>query len=229
MVLGEGQILSQIKKAYLLYSEKPDTNSLFNQLFQRAMAIGKKIRTETSITQGAMSISHVCLQHAQSQYTRNIQLNILILGAGEMAQLSYKLFSKHYTNSNYIFATRNKNNTPENITTINISEELSPELLSQQDIILACTSANDYIINSINYNNSPDKNIIIYDLSMPRNINPEINTQNNITLIDLDGINNIINTNKSLRESQAKKAEELLQEEINNLSHWCTYKQINDC
>lgn len=226
MILGEGQILNQVKNAYS--SSLAFTDNTLNQLFQRALAAGKKVRTLTEISKGAMSVPSAALQIVQKILfpSELSEKNIMVLGAGQIAEICLELLSSQ--GANHITLVNRSLNHNLQLTKYGINQTISYASLLQyiytQDLILVCTGAPHYVIEASFFENH-SKPIIICDLSLPRNVDPEIQKIPNIKLLDLDFLNTAISQNISRRSSQMETAEEIIKLEIDKFFQWKTKAQ----
>ncbi len=222
MILGEGQILNQLKNAYL--NSHDYTDNLLNQLFQRALSTGKRVRTSTQIARGAMSVPAAALQIIQKLiYPEELaQKKIMVLGSGEVAQLSLELLHSQGASGTVTVVNRSQNHALQ-LTELGVTHTINyhqlHEHLQTQDIILACTSAPHYIIQP-EFFDDPQHKAIIFDMSLPRNVDPELVKMPNIKLIDLDHLKQTVQNNCSERAKQINHAEAILQEELQKLSEW---------
>lgn len=222
MILGEGQILNQVKNAYS--SSKDFTNNTLNQLFQRALASGKKVRALTEISKGAMSVPAAALQIIQKMLfpSELSEKNIMVLGAGQIAELSLELL--HSQGANHISLVNRSLNHSLQLTKYGINQTISYasllDYLHLQDIVLVCTGAPHYVIEANFFDKQNKKPIIICDLSLPRNVDPEIKKLSNIQLLDLDFLNKAVSHNLSQRCSQVQQAEEIIKIEISKFIDW---------
>ena len=222
MILGEGQILNQLKNAYA--ESQSFTNNILNQLFQRALATGKKVRTKTNISKGAVSVPAAALQLIQKQiYPLELEnRQIMILGAGQIAQVCLELLHSQGV-ANLVLVSRSPRKN-QNLCKYEIAEHLDYQNLtdhiSHQDILFVCTSAPHYIINKQIIASDRSKSLIICDLSLPRNVDPALKGEKKITLLDLDYLNDQVSRNVSQRSQETLQAESIIYEEIHKFFIW---------
>lgn len=226
MVLGETQILGQIKEAYEEALKIKSTNAVLNTLFQKAISVGKRVRTETLIDQNAVSISYVAVELAKQIFGDLLQKTVLVLGAGEMSRLT----AKHLL-ANGVSTIMVSNRSYDRA--VIMAEEFKGkavrfdnlfEYMVDADIVISATAANHYIINyedvlpvmqKRNY-----KTLLLIDIAVPRDIQPEISKINGIKLYDIDEMQNVIDKNLESRKEKALKAEEIIEEELDTFFQW---------
>lgn len=220
LVVGEGQILSQVKVAYLEAVRAHTNGPMLNILFQRALAIGKKIRTETHIGDNPVSVSYAAVKLAQSVLGSLTGKRALILGAGTMSKLMAKHLIGHGL-STLIIANR----TPERAAALAaeyharaIPMEERLNWARRVDVILTSTGASEYLIE---YGQAAEimhkrqgKPLVLIDIAVPRDIDPEVSSLEGITLYNVDDLTQVVEENKLLRAQEAEMAYPLLEEAV---------------
>ena len=225
MVLGEYQIQGQVRDAYFAAQENKSTNGLLNKVFQTAIQIGKKVRSETKIGDGSVSVATLAVDVIKQILEDRKELNILMLGAGEMANLTASYLQEQFGNCNITFANRSgatKLAERLNAKTIEYSERFAAIL--ENDVIIASTSAPNYIICRHEINLMEEalqgKTRIFIDLSIPRNIDPEINKIENCFVYSIDDINKMIDSNLDKRNLEVSKAEKIIEDISEDYFEW---------
>ena len=226
MMLGENQILSQVKTAHehlLMSSGK--TPSL-NQLFRDAVSCGKAVRTDTDLCRGAVSISLAAVELAKRIYSSFQKQKILLVGAGESAELTAKHFEENGA-TQFIIVNRNEERGKRLAERFSAEyAELSeiPELLKQVDIVVAATHSKEYLItiNQVNQalNARQYKNLLMIDISTPRNIDTEIHKIQEVFLYDIDHLEDVISENLGKRKGEIPSAEQIIQEHSKKFISW---------
>ena len=226
MMLGENQILSQVKTAHehlLMSSGK--TPSL-NQLFRDAVSCGKAVRTDTDLCRGAVSISLAAVELAKRIYSSFQKQKILLVGAGESAELTAKHFQENGA-TQFIIVNRSEERGKR------LAEKFSaeyaklseiPELLKQVDIVVAATHSKEYLItiNQVNQalNARQYKNLLMIDISTPRNIDTEIHKIQEVFLYDIDHLEDVISENLGKRKCEIPSAERIIKEHSRKFISW---------
>ena len=226
MMLGENQILSQVKTAHehlLMSSGK--TPSL-NQLFRDAVSCGKAVRTDTDLCRGAVSISLAAVELAKRIYSSFQKQKILLVGAGESAELTAKHFQENGA-TQFIIVNRSEERGKRLAEKFSAEyAELSeiPELLKQVDIVVAATHSKEYLItiNQVNQalNARQYKNLLMIDISTPRNIDTEIHKIQEVFLYDIDHLEDVISENLGKRKGEIPSAEQIIQEHSKKFISW---------
>ena len=226
MVLGETQILGQVKEAYYQCHELGATGSYLHELCQMALSTGKKVHTQTRLGQHAVSFGYAATEIARDLFPSIQNQTMLVVGTGEMAELTLKnLFDLGI--KDVIVASRDEKR-GENLasrfkgTAINFSR-LS-EGFEQADVIICATNAPHYVI-------TPDRiqflharrhgrPLLIIDLGVPRNVAPEVENMESVYLYNLDDLKFIIEENLKHRQEEAGKARTIIKGQVKDFSRW---------
>lgn len=233
MVIGEPQILGQIKEAYNEACEQKINGQVLNKLFHKAFYCAKKVRTETKIASSPVSISYAAVELSKKIFNSLSEKKILLLGTGEMGKLTAKHFIKCGVHNIYI-ANRTKEkarhfveesfgmNEKNCIDVIDFSEYY--KLLPQTDIVLCSTGSEGYVLR---YDDimpiiklRKQRPLFLIDISVPRNIDPEINKISNVYLYDIDDIGKMIEDNLEVRKKEAETADELVEIQVKEFMDW---------
>jgi glutamyl-tRNA reductase len=226
MVLGDVQILSQMKDAFTLAHECGTTNILLHRLFDTAFHVGKRARTETEIAEGAVSISYAAAELASKIFEDLSRRTALLIGAGETG----KLTAKHLTGrtlGNLLIANRTRKRAEELAGHLGGSvidfENIAREL-SQVDIIISSVESPAFVLSHNDIRQAMkqrgNKPLFIIDIGVPRNIDPKVNTIENVFLHDIDALNHIVDKNLSHRREQVPSIQKIVLEELNGFKQW---------
>lgn len=225
MVLGEYQIQGQVRDAYFAAKESKSTNNMLNKLFQTAIQIGKKVRSETKIGEGSVSVATFAVDMVKQIFDDKENLNILLIGAGKMSNLTATYFQQQFVNCN--ITVTNRSDATELGKRVNgkvIKYEKRFESVIDNDIIIASTSAPNFIICKHEIMSMQaelkDKIRIFIDLSIPRNIDPQINSIENCFVYSIDDINKMIDSNIDKRIDEISKAEKIINEISEDYFEW---------
>lgn len=226
MVVGEPQILGQLKDAFELALSKKTTGILLNKLMKKAISVAKRIRTETKIAENAVSISFAAVELAKKIFTDLTKKVFMLLGAGEMAELA----AKHLINNGVrevLVANRTYERACDLAKEFNgrpVKFENFIDEMYRADIIICSTGASHYILSKNQMQKvmkeRKQRQVFIIDISVPRNIDPEINELDNVYLYNVDDLQGIVDTNIFERKKEAEKAEKIIDEEIETFSKW---------
>jgi glutamyl-tRNA reductase len=223
MLLGEGQILGQVKRAYQQAVQIGSVGSYLHHLFQSAFHIAKKVRTHTDIAHNGVSLSYVAVKLAQQIFADLSETSVLIIGSGEMAELAALHLCSHGCR-NIIVANRTVERAAE------LAERFGGLAVSLSDIDRAIERA-DIVIGSISIDRpvlsvnsvrsrQGSKPLFLIDLGVPRNFSPALADLDNVYLYNIDDLAAIAAENKALRESAAQEAEIVIDYGLMQFERW---------
>ena len=227
MVLGENEIFGQIKTAYKKCVKLGTTGLIINRLFHQAFSTGKRVRNETDICKNPLSIASIAVEKAVEAYGALKNKDILIVGSGEMADLLLKNIIKQGHDNTITIANRSKekaeellhSNNVKQYNVIHINELRSSDI--SYDLIFTSTSSRQYLLEYETIKNSALKNLIVcIDISVPRNINPNIKDHDSVLLFDIDDLREISNRNLERREGSISKVKEIIEQDIEEFLFW---------
>ncbi|MEW6054557.1 MAG: glutamyl-tRNA reductase [Nitrospirota bacterium] len=226
MVVGEPQILGQLKDAFDLALSKKTTGILLNKLMKKAISVAKRVRTETKIAENAVSISFAAVELAKKIFTDLSKRVFMLLGAGEMAELA----AKHLISSG-VREVLVSNRTFERACELAEEfhgrpvkfEEFIQEMV-RTDIVICSTGAPHYILTKSQMQKvmkeRKQRQVFLIDISVPRNIDPAINELDNVYLYNVDDLQGVVDANMFERQKEAEKAENIIAEEIMTFLKW---------
>ena len=220
MVVGEPQILGQVRHAYSIALEAGTAGRVLNRLVHHAFRVAKRVRTETGIGANAVSISYMAVELGKKIFNSLEGHTALLIGAGEMAELS----ARHLLNagvSRILLANRTEERAGRLAAelggeTVNFAE-LS-NYLAEADIIICSTAADRYLITEQMVREARGKRrnrpSFFIDISVPRNIDPAVGKLPNVFVFDIDDLESVISSNIREREREAERAELIVESEI---------------
>jgi glutamyl-tRNA reductase len=228
MVVGEPQILGQLKDAFDHALTHNTTGTVMNRLMKKAISVAKRIRTETKIAESAVSISFAAVELARKIFGDLDGKTVMLAGAGEMAELA----AKHLVNNGVkqiLVANRTYERAEELAQEFEGRavkyEDLVPEMV-HADILIAATGAPHYILLKKDMERvikeRKNKPVFLIDIAAIRNLDPEINKIDNVYLYDVDDLQSVVESNIKERQREAEQAEEIIEEEINTFMSWLT-------
>lgn len=216
MVVGEDQILHQVKEAYQIASAHAHTSQILNQLFQQALHVGKRIRTETGIGEGGVSVPSLGVKLAGKVFEEVESKKILFLGAGETGRLALEAFRNEGA-TNIMVANRTVENA-QKISTETYSLDQIETILPKADIVVAALSDQEYLITSEQVEAALQKRqrepIFFLDLALPRNIHPGIKSLEDAYLFNLDDLEIMSKQNIQERRKEMEDCTPIIQEEV---------------
>lgn len=226
IVLGETQILGQMRDAFFLAQDNDTTGTIFNHLFKQAITFAKKAHHETDIADNAVSVSYAAVELAKKVFGKLKNQHAVIIGAGEMSELSLlNLTSAGIKNITIVNRTMSKAKVLAEKHHVNYNSlESLPELLVDADLIISSTSASNYIIDKNMMDqanqNRGQKSLLLVDIAVPRDIDPEINVSNNIFNYDVDDLKGLVDANLRERQLAAETIAQQIPDEIQAHNEW---------
>ena len=226
MMVGEPQILGQIKDAYREANDKNTTGVILNRLLHRAFSVAKRVRTETGIGGQAVSISYAAIELGRKIFGSLEARKVLLVGAGEMAELAVEHLKRNRA-GNILVANRTFERGVELANRFKGSavrfEEI-PRCLELVDIIISSTGSSDFVIRLEHVKGvmrtRKNRPLFFIDIAVPRDIDPEINRLNNIYIYDIDDLKNVIDENIENRAQEAVKGERIVDEAVIRFRQW---------
>jgi len=226
MVVGEPQILGQIKEAYALATREKTSGVILNRLMHRAFHVAKRVRSETEICGSAVSISYAAVELAKKIFHVLEGKQILLVGAGEMAELA----ARHLL-TNGVSSLTVANRTFERAVQVagNFNgravsfEEIDCELLNA-DIVITSTASKDYVITQGQVKKCLKKRrnrpLFFIDIAVPRDVQPEVHDLTSVYLYDIDDLKGVVALNMAQRKEEAVKASRIVEEEVGKFEKW---------
>ena len=216
-ILGEPEILGQIKEAYFFAHNTGWTDKTINKVFLKAIETGKKVRTETKISQGNISYGSVIFSIVKNFFDTIKNKNIILIGTGKMASIVVNYLKHKETNVTVI---ANKH--------FDIAVKLASEVkgkaimfdeidsvLDTADLIISSTSAPHFVLKKSDFEMRTNyQPLLIFDIAVPRDIDPEVRNIPNIYLYDIDDLTAIIDKNIETRKKEQIVAQRIIDEEI---------------
>ncbi len=227
LVLGEGQILAQVKHTHKLGQQYSGIKTILNKLFKQALTAGKRVRTETSIGSGAVSISSAAVELAQMKGQNLAACRVAIIGAGKMSRLLVQhLLSKgavqvRILNRSVERAEELAKHFPQlPIQTHPLSEMMT--VITESDLVFTSTSATEPILDRAKLEMvlEPSRPLMLFDISVPRNVHGDVNELANVQAFNVDDLKAVVAQNQESRRRMAQEAEGLLEEEVSSFDVW---------
>jgi glutamyl-tRNA reductase len=226
-ILGESQILAQVKRALALAQEAGTAGRVLFRLSERALRVGKRIRTETALGEGALSASYAALELARKIFGSLNRKRVLIIGAGEIAVLTLQNLQGIPLGS---------------LTILNRSREHAVELadrfggkvrdfselsdaLGEADIVISSTSSKEPIVSfqemkKIRHQRGGNQPLLVVDLALPRDFDERCGTLDEVFLKNLDDLREIVSGNIAEREKELPRAEAIVEKELGTFLRW---------
>jgi glutamyl-tRNA reductase len=227
LVLGEGQILAQVKNTHKLGQQYNGIKTILNRLFKQALTAGKRVRTETSIGTGAVSISSAAVELAQIKADNLAACRVAILGAGKMSRLLVQhLISKGAVQISIVNRSQQRAQElaqlyPEQSIQTHLLAEMMT-VIAESDVVFTSTSATEPILDRAKLEPILDahRGLMLFDISVPRNVHSDVNELANVQAFNVDDLKAVVAQNYESRRKMAQEAEKLLDEEVEAFDIW---------
>lgn len=233
MIVGEPQIGGQVRTAFQLANEAGTLDSILQKLMEQTMRVAKRVRTETGIGESAVSVPYAAVELAKKIFGDLAGLRVLLVGAGEMAELTAQHFAGFGLQEIFV-----ANRAAERAAMLARQfggeavrfEDLADRLPSC-DIVVASTSAPHYLVRPEHVRSAlaarSRQNLFLIDLAVPRNIDPEVGEIAGAYLYDIDDLQHVANLNQAKRNRRAEEAETIIEEEVDRfLRHLATLDAV---
>ena len=226
-IIGDSQILQQLRNAYFVAKDNHSTGKILNQLSQRAFKIGKKTYTETSIHKGAVSISLAAVELACETFGSLKDKSVLIVGAGETAKLTAECLIKKQVGKIFI-TSRTRKHTEKLLANLQKSYRFDGEIvgfaefksrLNTIDIVISSTSSPDYILEAKDFAAQKNK-ILLLDIAVPRDINPLVSENERVILRNIDDLHQIVDRNFQRRTGDLPHVKKIIMKEMGDFLTW---------
>lgn len=226
MVLGETQILGQVKKSFLEAQEIGSTGTIYNQLFKQAVTFAKRAHNETTINENAVSVSYAAVELAKKIFGSLKNKHVAILGAGKMGELAIQnLYGNGVGKVTVVNRTFEK--AEKLASKFNGDAKSMQELqciLLEADILISSTGSTDYVIDLelMEYVERlrKGKPLFMVDIAVPRDLDPRIGDLSNVFLYDIDDLQGIVEANLAEREQAAQEITEMIGQEVIQFKDW---------
>jgi glutamyl-tRNA reductase len=223
MVLGETEILGQLKKAYDTALQGGHTGGQLNKAFQRAFNVAKHIRTETNIQRGSVSVASVAVELAERIFSKLQERHVLVLGAGDTGEKTARALLSRGAHSITI-----ANRSPEKARTLAaelggqaLPFEAWPEEFARFDIVVATTAAPHYVLDREQLGplmkQRRNRPLLLIDIAVPRNIEPEVNFLENVYLYNIDDLQTMADGYLKQRQEEVARCEQIIREKAEAL------------
>ncbi len=226
LVLGESQILSQVKAAYQVAQAQAATGPILNTLMTRALGVAKKVRTETGIGNSPVSVPSAAIGLAKTIFGELQGRRVLILGAGEMAELAARHLQSEGVQA-VLVAHRNFDRAVEVAARLGgraVRFDHIRDELRQADIVISSTAAPHYLLHQADVEElirlRRNRPLFLIDIAVPRDIDPAVNAIDNVYLYDIDDLEGVVTTHRQARQQEAAQAELLIEREVVSFQRW---------
>ena len=226
MIVGESQILGQLKDAFDMALTHKATGLILNKVVKKAISVAKRVRTDTKIAEMAVSVSYAAVELAKKIFSDLSDKTVLLVGAGEMAKLAARHFIANGVH-HVLVTTRTPQHAVELANRFNgtaVPFEQFREDMASADIVLVSTGASHYLVSSDDVQRAVkqrmNRPMFLIDISVPRNIDPAVRHVDNAFLFDIDDLKFRVEQNRGERLQEAEKAEHMVVDEVRAVLQW---------
>jgi glutamyl-tRNA reductase len=232
MVVGEPQILGQLKAAYAVAKTEGTVGGLLETVLTRAFNVAKRVRSETGIGQMAVSISYAAVELARSIFTSLKGQTVMIIGSGKMGELAARHL--HRSGATRILVTNRTYARAEEMAKVFNGKAIEytrfPSMLHEVDIVIASSGAPHYILAREDMQRvialRKNRPMFLIDIAVPRNIDPGVNEIEGVILYDVDDLEGVVNANIRERGKQAEQAETIIVHEVEAMMNRLKLEQV---
>jgi len=234
MVIGENQILGQVKEAYSSACKVKAAGKVLHGLFHQAFRIGKQVRSDTELGKGACSVSSATVDLLKTRMNGLIEPTIVFVGINQMIYLAASRLH-HRGQANFVFANRTEKKALDfaaRFRGTGYSLEELPSLLTEADILVTCTSSNEPIIKdnilAERLAANPHKKLIIADMAIPRDVELR-GSYENVEIYDLDAVKLYVKESQAQREKAIPQVEQLINYRLEQFVYWFEHVRYEPC
>ncbi len=227
LVIGEGQILAQVKHTFKLGQQHKGVGVILNRLFKQAISAGKRVREETKIGTGAVSISSAAVELAQIKAANLAACRVAILGAGKMSRLLVQhLLAKGA--SQITILNRSPERAKELVAHFNGANlhlhplsEMIP-VVAASDLVFTSTAATEPLLDraKLEFILEAQQSLMIFDIAVPRNVHSDVNQLSQVQAFNVDDLKAVVAQNQESRRQMAIEAESILEDELEGFDVW---------
>ena len=226
MVLGETQILGQVREAYDAAAEAATAGTLLHPLFQRAIAVGKQVMTDTTLGEGRLSIASVAVEYARRIYDTFADKTVLCIGAGEMAHLVLQHFADLRPKT-LVVCNRDVEKAARfaaEFSGVGVPFERLAEYLAVADVVISSTGAPHAIITHAMFERVLKQRryrpVFLIDIALPRDIEPAVGKLENVYLYNIDDLQEVVATTQTQRAGAVEAARKIVEEQVSEFAAW---------
>ena len=233
LVIGENEISGQVKRAYKLASDRYSTGVQLNKLFHGAFRTSKRVKNETAINEGNCSVGCVAVDTAEEMFPDLEHAQALVIGAGDIGRVVARTFANRNLGRLLI-----ANRSPEKA--LELAEEVGGqaiplkeicEHLDEVDVIVSGTGSPEYLLNRSDverlFTRRPQKGLLMVDIALPRDFDPQIDNLPNVTLKNLYDLKAVVDRNLRKREQEIPKVKSIIADELQKFLKWEESLKVN--
>ncbi|MDE2481780.1 MAG: glutamyl-tRNA reductase [bacterium] len=227
MLIGEAEILGQVKDAYIQAQHAKSLGKILHRLFREALNAGKHARTQTRIGDESTSIATAAIEAAKARLGSLEGRSVLVIGAGKMGRTAVKRLRQEGAHK-LIVTNRTLSRARELIAEVGFGEAVEmpglTEALAAADIVVTSTGASNFVVTANRVREAmsarPDRSLFIIDIAVPRDADPEVASVPGVTLVDIDGLKSVVDEKLEVRREAIPQVEEIIDEFIARFGEW---------
>ena len=231
MVVGEPQILGQLKSAYSIARDVGALSGALETVVTRAFSVAKRVRNETDIGQSAVSVSYAAVELAKEIFGKLQGHKVMLIGAGKMSELAARHLSR--SGASIVVTNRTASRAQELASLVGgivIPYDDYRQHLREVDIVITSSGAEDYLLRREDVKRILDarrnRPMFLIDIAVPRNIEPAVNDLDNVFLYDIDDLQRVVSENLRTRQNEAEEADRIVSEEVERLESWMRARSV---
>ncbi|MBV8153787.1 MAG: glutamyl-tRNA reductase [Candidatus Eremiobacteraeota bacterium] len=227
MLIGEAEILGQVKEAYVAAQHAKSLGKTLHHLFREALAAGKTARSQTGIARDSVSVATAAVDAARARLGTLAGKSVLVVGAGKMGRSAVRRLREEGA-TNLIVTNRTMSRAREIVADAGFGEAVElpglTDALGSADLVVASTGASHFVLNVARVRDAmsrrPDRPLFVVDIAVPRDADPEIATIPNVSLVDIDGLKSVVEEKLEARREHVPAVEEIVAEFVQRFKHW---------
>jgi glutamyl-tRNA reductase len=232
MIVGEAEVQGQVRRAHELALDTGTSGPMLNRLFGAALQTGKRVRSETAISEGRASVSSVAVRLAEEVLGDLRSRHVVVVGAGETSELTAQALAEQGVAT--VFLANRRADRARSIAARFGGEVVSlhelPDQLLRADIVVASTASPHPIIEATGLElvmrERPGRPLLLIDIAVPRDIDPACGDLDDVTLYDIDDLQSVVSHTLSSRSAEAEVAQEIVEEEIHRFARWMGQQDV---
>ncbi len=227
MVIGEAEVLGQVKDAYIQAQHAKSLGKTLHRLFREALNAGKHARSQTRIGDESASIATAAIEAAKARLGTLNKKSVVVIGAGKMGRTAVRRLREEGAD-NLIVTNRTMSRAQELIAEVGFGEAIEmpglTDALAAADIVVTSTGASHFVVSKAHVEDAmarrPGRPVFFIDIAVPRDVDPLVTTVENVSLIDVDGLKSVVDEKLDVRREAIPQVEEIIEEFIARFSAW---------
>lgn len=232
MVVGETEILGQVKKAYATAVDARTTSLWLNKLFQKAFSVAKQVRSQTGITRGSVSVGSVAVDLAEKIFGNLARCKVMVLGAGETSERTARALASKGVDS-LIVSNRSHDRA------VALAQEIGGRALhfdewerefTNLDILISSTAAPHFVVTRMKLDvlmrTRPERPLFLIDIAVPRDIEPAVNEIDGVYLYDIDSLEAIAKESLEIRRQETIACQRIIEKHVEEFMEWAGKRRI---